>query len=442
MLTPKTFQECMQSMPAGSYMNTSPLAVPFNYPTQHLASGLLTPPHEIAPVTPSCISQSMPLIGSIPPLNYTNASCSDIQAYTSSDYGFGSQNVSNVPSAQMLRNEKYQRAYNHSKPPYSYISLITMAIDQNPAKMCTLSEIYQFIATTFPYYRQNQQRWQNSIRHSLSFNDCFVKVARTPDKPGKGSFWMMHPEANNMFENGCFLRRQKRFKCTQKEAIRQREKSTKKSSDSPIKESETRRFSPVGEDIPKFLSSPIKLSPVKSETKTQPKSTLPSMLPPYLMPTQNYQQMCPPTSISVYQNSADGLVFSEMGRQRNRLDCFKQEEMLFSSLRHQESCIMTSAPMDSGNTQELLKTISDCTFPQYCLNPYQMKAEPGFNASSHPFSISNIMSHTESKIDSKMYELPQSNYANYVSNLSSSDNGPYFSHSSFYPVQQPVSTTM
>ncbi|CAF4436544.1 unnamed protein product, partial [Adineta steineri] len=66
----------------------------------------------------------------------------------------------------------------------------------------------------FPYYRQNQQRWQNSIRHSLSFNDCFVKVPRGPDRPGKGSYWTLHPEAGNMFENGCYLRRQKRFKCT------------------------------------------------------------------------------------------------------------------------------------------------------------------------------------------------------------------------------------
>ncbi|NWI46664.1 FOXA2 factor, partial [Picathartes gymnocephalus] len=99
------------------------------------------------------------------------------------------------------------------KPPYSYISLITMAIQQSPNKMLTLSEIYQWIMDLFPYYRQNQQRWQNSIRHSLSFNDCFLKVPRSPDKPGKGSFWTLHPDSGNMFENGCYLRRQKRFKC-------------------------------------------------------------------------------------------------------------------------------------------------------------------------------------------------------------------------------------
>ncbi|XP_012257615.1 silk gland factor 1 [Athalia rosae] len=123
---------------------------------------------------------------------------------------------------QRARTDKsYRRSYTHAKPPYSYISLITMAIQNAPTKMLTLSEIYQFIMDLFPFYRQNQQRWQNSIRHSLSFNDCFVKVARTPDKPGKGSFWTLHPESGNMFENGCYLRRQKRFKDEKKEISRQ-----------------------------------------------------------------------------------------------------------------------------------------------------------------------------------------------------------------------------
>ncbi|GAB6021699.1 hypothetical protein CHUAL_004280 [Chamberlinius hualienensis] len=130
----------------------------------------------------------------------------------------GGGNSSSAAAMSRVRNDKsYRRSYTHAKPPYSYISLITMAIQNSGSKMLTLSEIYQFIMDLFPFYRQNQQRWQNSIRHSLSFNDCFVKVPRTPDKPGKGSFWTLHPESGNMFENGCYLRRQKNASSATKE---------------------------------------------------------------------------------------------------------------------------------------------------------------------------------------------------------------------------------
>ncbi|CAJ0932112.1 unnamed protein product, partial [Mesorhabditis belari] len=111
-----------------------------------------------------------------------------------------------------------KNSYDEQKPPYSYIWLTYMAIQSSDEKMLPLTEIYKFIIEKFPFYRKNTQRWQNSLRHNLSFNDCFIKIPRRADRPGKGSYWAVHPNALGMFENGSCLRRRKRFKAQQLDA--------------------------------------------------------------------------------------------------------------------------------------------------------------------------------------------------------------------------------
>lgn len=93
------------------------------------------------------------------------------------------------------------------KPPYSYATLICMAMKETKKHKITLSSIYNWITENFMYYRMADPSWQNSIRHNLSLNKCFEKVPRRKDEPGKGGFWRINPDYSDMIENGTFKKR-------------------------------------------------------------------------------------------------------------------------------------------------------------------------------------------------------------------------------------------
>ncbi|XP_077436629.1 forkhead box protein L2-like [Vanacampus margaritifer] len=96
------------------------------------------------------------------------------------------------------------------RPPYSYAALIAMAINESAAKRETLSGIYHYITSKFPFYQNNEKGWKNSIRHNLSTHEFFVKAPMESWEAKRGGYWMLDRAFEDIFEEGKFRRRRRR----------------------------------------------------------------------------------------------------------------------------------------------------------------------------------------------------------------------------------------
>ncbi|XP_018916479.1 forkhead box protein K1 isoform X2 [Bemisia tabaci] len=112
------------------------------------------------------------------------------------------------PSHNSSASESYPK--DETKPPFSYAQLIVQAVASAPDKQLTLSGIYSYITKHYPYYRTADKGWQNSIRHNLSLNRYFIKVPRSQEEPGKGSFWRIDPPSESKLIDQAFRRRRQR----------------------------------------------------------------------------------------------------------------------------------------------------------------------------------------------------------------------------------------
>lgn len=62
--------------------------------------------------------------------------------------------------------------YHDAKPPYSYAALITFAINSSQRKKMTLSDIYNWISSNFPYYRDAGTGWK--VKERACFRYLFI----------------------------------------------------------------------------------------------------------------------------------------------------------------------------------------------------------------------------------------------------------------------------
>ncbi|KAJ0062098.1 hypothetical protein NL108_015682 [Boleophthalmus pectinirostris] len=110
----------------------------------------------------------------------------------------------------------------------SYADLITKAIESSPEKRLTLSQIYDWMVKSVPYFNDkgdsnSSAGWKNSIRHNLSLHSRFVRIQN--EGTGKSSWWMLNPEGG---KNGKSPRRRAASMDNNSKFSKSRGRATKK----------------------------------------------------------------------------------------------------------------------------------------------------------------------------------------------------------------------
>lgn len=108
--------------------------------------------------------------------------------------------------------------YSEEKPSWSLAALIGQAVNASFAGALPLNDIYNYVSTVYPHFDRRDQAWMSSVRHSLSVNEAFERVADqdgTVVKKGrgkgkgklKGGLWRIKPGYEDCFVGGNFVRK-------------------------------------------------------------------------------------------------------------------------------------------------------------------------------------------------------------------------------------------
>ncbi|XP_058825212.1 serine-rich adhesin for platelets isoform X3 [Topomyia yanbarensis] len=227
----------------GYSMSVSPNVSSDDYSSTY--GGSMKPPSS-PPLSPQHMNGSGTMVGVHPQSQPSPQQPSSVSGGGGTNGSQHSQAKLSPPKAKHPTNMPYDPHVNvQSKPPFSFSSLIFMAIENCQQKALPVKEIYAWIVQHFPYFKTAPTGWKNSVRHNLSLNKCFQKVEKAANESlqnlGKGSLWMVEPQyrpnliqalSRSPFHSGSGIDKTT-YKAMQQQAQQQQQQQHQRSTDSP-----------------------------------------------------------------------------------------------------------------------------------------------------------------------------------------------------------------